>query len=61
MSRHGRIIITNLYTGQSIIFADVQNAAEYLKLTRTQVYRLLERGNASKDGWVVDEVIDEQR
>ena len=57
-SRHGRIIITNLHTGKSIIFANVEEAALYLGLTRTQVYRLLDRGNATKDGWVVDEVIE---
>lgn len=58
MGKHGRIIITNLYTGESIIFTDVASAAEYLELTRTQVYRLLEKGNATKDGWVVDEVVE---
>ena len=56
--RHGRIIITNLYTGESLIFADAQSAADYMGISKTQVYRLLEVGNASRDGWVVDEVVE---
>lgn len=56
--RHGRIIITNLYSGKSIIFPDVQSAAVFLGITKTQIYRLLDVGNATRDGWVVDEVIE---
>ena len=56
--RHGRIIITNLYSGESIIFPDVQSAASFLEITKTQIYRLLDVGNATRDGWVVDEVVE---
>lgn len=58
---YGKIIITHLEMNKSILLDNPQEASEVLGITKTQVYRLIQSGKPTRDGWVIDEAPEEKK
>lgn len=54
--RSPEIIMSNIFTGQDMVARNICEVTKLTGISGTQAKRLIETGNASIRGWVLDEL-----